>query len=216
MPQAGQKAAQERSMKMFPALLLSMVFTAAAFAKGDPALTPYKSTAGKFAATFRLGMEEDNKTRRKLESSTLGGKDANGNPIKTYTVSGYIHIDTDNEYTEKVSYTDYAAPVTAGQLAFALEAAMQALKHRDANGQITDYTEFSVVNRHNVKVQKHPGLACTANDGYAYNTYYEDFAVGKRLYQLSVVTDATEEPDSAKHPHKIEAERFFNSFKLVK
>jgi hypothetical protein len=202
-------------MNKLPAILLSLIFAGSILAADDGVLTPYTSEAGKFTAVFLLGTEKDNVTRRKLEFSTVDSRDASGNPLKTYAVSSFVYSETDYDYTEKMSYADYANPVTAAQLEQSLNDAMQAFRHRDNDGRITDPAKLRVFNRHSIISNGKSGLACTANDSYSSNEYYENVAVGKRLYQLTVLTDATEEPDDPNHRHKIESERFFNSFKIV-
>lgn len=198
-------------MKRIQLFLLSGCLTASVQAQDRGYLVPHTSKAG-WTATFHLGFEANGRDRSKLVFSTLSGQDASGSPIATHLVSSHVRIDTDNKYSETVAYTDHPAPVMAGQLSAALEAAIAAFTHPPVKGQAY---KVQVISRRAAKVAGHPGLAATANDDYSSNAYFEVFAVGHRLYVLAVVTDATEDPDDAADAHKIEAERFFSSFQLV-
>ena len=191
-------------MRSIPALSLTLLLAAAAFAQGgDASLTPYRAKT--WSATFRMGSDSGGDSPTELSPEKVDRGDGDDS-VKTYRVQSYIYVDADNQYTESVSYTDYAEPVPADELGAALEKAVAAFAHPSYQPRVS--------NRRGITVDGQPGLAATANDDYAKNAYFEIFAVGKRLYQLAVVTDAVEEADDGSHAHKIEAERFFKSFKL--
>jgi hypothetical protein len=75
------------------------------------------------------------------------------------------------------------------------------------------FTDVRIESRRNVVTsQGYTGLEVTANDDYSHNADFRVLAVGNRLYRLTVISDDTEEPDEPKDAHKIEANRFFDSF----
>ncbi len=137
------------------------------------------------------------------------------------TAQSYIHIDTDTEYTERVTWTNYSSPVTMHQLNDALSNAVVGFTKTEPAQTIqgTFYParthDVRIESRRNITVAGQAGLEITANDDYSKNGFFRVFPVGHRLYLLSVVSDATEDPDVATNNHKIEVERFFNSLKQV-
>ena len=134
----------------------------------------------------------------------------------SHMAESHIHTDTDTYYTERVEWTEYAEPVTADRVEREIGSLILGFKYYEpasTSGGVKYPAHFTDVriesHRNVVPSQGYKGLEVTANDDHTHNAYFRVLAAGNRLYRLTVITDADEEPDEPKFTHKIEANRFF-------
>jgi hypothetical protein len=137
----------------------------------------------------------------------------------SHKAESHISIDTDTHYTERVEWTEYSEPVTADRVQREIDGLIMGFKHYESastyNGvnYPAHFTDVRIESRRNVVTsQGYKGLEVTADDDSSHNAYFRVLAVGNRLYRLTVIADATEEPDEPAFTHKIEANRYFDSF----
>ena len=170
-------------------------------------LTVYDSPG--FQVTFDLRRGET------LSFTTVDGKP------KTYSITApKVRVDSDDNWTETISFTDFPSEVTNAQIEAAVPSAkawLEAVTRCSPDGTCHEHVKIEEYRKQHVSVNTYySGWEFTWGATWEdTDCYYRIFAIGNRLYQMSVLTGSREDPDED-NLNKSESLRFFNSFKTKK